>query len=127
MAENPLNARDDFYITLLKFISHRMTAGQLVSIQEVVEYVQEKHPNVSELAIRRVSFEAVTNVDIGQNLEEKDKSMELEAYFHVLEHAELQEARRTSKNAMFAAIAAMLISASLAFAAIVINLWDVSL
>ena len=122
----PVVTGDDFYITLLKYVSQRVSAGHGVSEAEVVKFVQNRHKDVSELAILRVCLDALT-AEAAARPASSEYTLGLESYFNLLEHTELQEARRSTKNAMCAAIAAMVISAGLAIGSVVINLWDIKL
>ena len=126
-----------FFITLLKYSMERVREGKNFHIMEVAEHVKDKHPEVNSETIQRTcdhAFEPISiagegypGSDLGRIEAKTPQTLTLDSYFQLLEHTELLEARRSSSNAMRAALAAVAISAGLAIGSIIINLWDISL
>ncbi len=118
--------KEDYYITLLKYARENMVVGEgEVDYPAVFEHVRSLHSQVSEQAFKRTFLQAVVTVIYqGREAHEDDIAsgtplvLSLDAYFHLLEHEELQEARRASLNALIMATLALVISAGLASASI---------
>ena len=112
----PSKIKDDFYITILKYASQRMGEGGTVHLKEVIDHVRAAHPKVNEEAIERACFGALERLegfDEGYKrliANERAHILEWDAYFQLLEYTELQEARRSSTNAMRMATVAIVIS-----------------
>ncbi|MCH7738214.1 MAG: hypothetical protein IH872_12540 [Chloroflexi bacterium] len=129
--------KDDFFITLLNYSMERIREGKNFHIAEVTEHVKDKHTEVNIETIQMTCLGAFEVISIegggypasliGRIVAKTSHTLTLDSYFQLLEHTELIEARRSSSNAMRAALAAMAISAFLAIGSIIINLWDISL
>lgn len=114
------NKKHDYYITFLKYAREKMEVGEgTVDYTDFFQHVHSIHGDVSEQAFKRTFLQAVVTT-IYQGMEARDEDIEngipmvlaLEAYFHLLEHQELQEARMASKKAITMATLAMVISAA---------------
>lgn len=120
------NKKYDYYITFLKYAREKMEVGEgTVDYNEVFQHVHSIHGDMSEPAFKRTFLQAVVTITfLGREAREEDidngtpMALTLEAYFHLLEHQELQEARMASNRAITMATLAMVISAGLAIASI---------
>lgn len=118
-------AKVAFYITLLEYIRDKNALGEGVNYNDTKAYVQNIHPEVSDMAFRRVFSDTLVTAiaDVGDARELQFNQgtpfvLTRDAYFQLLEHQELQEARQSSKRAHYTAIAAILISIS-------VGLWQI--
>ncbi len=108
-------AEDDFYITLLKFIRDGTNSGG-VGYNDAKAQIESSHPELPEEAFKRTFFKIVQELaDFGAGhdaLIQKNTPhiLTVDAYFHLLEHQELCQARQSSTRAHYTAIAAILIS-----------------
>ena len=99
-----------------------------IEYADVFEHVHRIHDDVSEQAFKRTFLQAVVTI-IFQGREARDEDIEnktpivlaLDAYFHLVEHQELQEARRASKNALTMATFALAVASVLATFSILIQ------
>ena len=120
--------KDDFYITTLKYGRSALEKAIDVHHDEVREYVKNVHPNMNDYAFTKIFWDAFEAVqELGSNYADRIKNknphvLNIEAYFHLLEHQELQEARRSSHRALCIAIFAILLSGALAGTSIWIQL-----
>lgn len=113
-----MSKQDDYYFTFLKYAREKLDVGEgTVDYSDVLKHVRQIHDEVSEPAFKRTFLQAVVPVrDLGRGPVESDIAggermvLALEAYFHLLEHEELQEARRASKKAESHAIWALVIA-----------------
>lgn len=110
-------AKVAFYITLLEYIRDKNALGESVNYNETKAYVQDIHSEVSDEAFLRVFFnnlgEALSDYGHGHSVQiERNTPFVLtkDAYFQLLEHQELQEARQSSRRAHYTAIFAIGIS-----------------
>ena len=97
---------DDYYITFLKYAREQMRVRKGgLDYAGIFEHVCNIHGEVDELAFKRTYLQAAVPVgslgratqldDIGN----VDMVLSLEAYFHLLEHEELLDARKASQAA----------------------------
>ena len=106
-AEVALVARkDDFYITALKYARQEMRETGQVDFNTALEYVGGKHSEINEDAIRDMCNHALRGLAGG------GWTLSPGAYFQLLEHEELQEARQASSRALIVAISAFLVSSA---------------
>lgn len=110
-------AKDDFYITLLKFIRDKNALGEGVSYNDAKTHIGSTHPEIIEEAFKRTFFNNLVQAlaDFGQGHDTQIAKntphiLTLDAYFHLLEHQELREARQSSSRAHYTAIFAIVIS-----------------
>ena len=111
-------AKDDFYITLLKILRDKTVLGESVSYDDVKVHIESTHPEISEETLKRIFFgnNIVQELaDFGEGIDLRIRNntphiITLDAYFHLLEHQELREARQSSKWAQWTATFAILIS-----------------
>ena len=98
--------KDDFYITTLKYGRNALAKSEGVNYNEVRDHVRSIHPKLNDEAFSRIfwsAFEALQ--DFGTSSDDRIKNntphtLNLEAYFHLLEHEELEEARTSSRRAL---------------------------
>ena len=112
------NKPDDYYITFLKYAREKIREQAPIEFSDVFNYVHTKNPEVEELPFKRTYLGAMETVShLGRAPHEDDITsgtpmvLKMEAYFHLLEHEELQDARKASRNAMYIALAAILLGA----------------
>ena len=123
----PRRKKDDYYITFLKYVHRAIGEGRTVEYPDVWPHVQGIHPTVSEEAFQR-AFLSATEPVVGEghiNLLDNLKCgnhmvLTLEAYFHLLEHEELEQARSSSTTALRVAIAAIVITGAFALASLIL-------
>ena len=131
--------KDDFYITFLNYARDQLLVGDgTVKYSAVLEHVRSVHSEVNERAFKRTFLQAVESiVHLGRTLRVDDDLdvhqlvLTLEAYFHLLEHQELQEARqasqvanRNAKNAVNVAVGAIVVSIVVAITSIAFNVFQ---
>ncbi|MCH7736125.1 MAG: hypothetical protein IH872_01870 [Chloroflexi bacterium] len=111
---------DDFYITFLKFASETVSVGDgTINYAKVFEHVHGIHDGISEPAFKRIFLQSVVTI-IFQGRETRDEDIEndtplvltTDAYFQLLEHQELQEARKASSMARNLALVAIAVAAA---------------
>jgi len=115
--------KEDFHITLLKYGRERVNGSEPVYYPDAKAYVKSKHPELSDMSFRNaftVAFVASELPEDGQR--HQAMALRLESYFQLLEYEELQEARKSSRNALRVAIGAICISGGLAIASILLSL-----
>jgi hypothetical protein len=124
---------EDFYITLLKYVSQQQRVGKTVHVAEVIAHVKSAHSDINVEGIKAVCFEALQYLPTGDppvyssgNYDERIRKetphiLTLEAYSHLLEHTELQEARKSSTDALKTAKWALVISATMAVFLIIVT------
>jgi len=110
-------SKEDFYITLIKFIRDKNASGEDVGYKDAWKHIETTHPNIGEDAFMRTFFNnlVVPLADFGLGNPNHIKNntphvLTLDAYFHYLEHQELTEARQSSRRAHWTAIFAILMS-----------------
>lgn len=114
--------KDDFYITTLKYGRDALAKSEDVTYDKVKSHVKEIHPNINDAAFLRMFFSEFDALkDSGSsNLHHIQQNtphvLNIEAYFRLLEHTELQEARASSRQALQRSTWAIVISAFLAVA-----------
>lgn len=120
-----MDKKDDYYITFLKYARERMGAGDgTVDYSDMLDHVCSIHREVNEQSFKRTFLQAVVTV-ISQRREILEEDIEkklpmvlsLDAYFHLLEHTELEQARESSTKALRVATSALRV----AFGAMVIT------
>ena len=117
--------KDDVYIAILKYAKDNLDNG--ATFTDVKKYLKqlgysfEPQP-FQDLFSRVFSDPSGHNYVMPLNVNIQKFIMGIEAYFQLLEYEELKEARQSSKNAMWIAIVAIIISAGLAFASIILGL-----
>ncbi len=97
---------DDYYITFLKYARKKMSFEGTIDYVDIFGHVHGIHPEIKESNFKRTFLQAVVTV-IFQGREARDEDisngtpmvLSLEAYFHLLEHEEMEEARQASKRA----------------------------
>ena len=105
--------KDDYYILLLKYAREQIEKGNTVHFKEVYDHVRAAYPSLNEEAIKRTFFDAMERLaDFSEGYDgmikkETPQTLTLGAYFQLLEHQALQEARRSSNRAFIAAMAAI--------------------
>ena len=121
--------KDDYYITFLKYAREQMGVGEgTVEYADIFPHVHSIHDDISEQAFKRTFLQAVVTI-IFQGREARDEDIEngtpmvltLEAYFHLLEHEELQEARMASIKALTMTTFALAVASVLATVSILIQ------
>ena len=133
-----MDKKDDYYITFLKYARERMGAGDgTVDYSDMLDHVLSIHREVKEQAFKRTFLQAVVTV-ISQRREILEEDIEkklpmvlsLDAYFHLLEHTELEQARESSTNALrvatwalWAAVGAMVITVLVAVASFIVPMF----
>ncbi len=133
-----MDKKDDYYITFLKYAREIMDAGDgTVDYSDMLDHVRSIHREVNEAAFKRTFLQAVATVtDLRREIlqEDIDKKvpmvLSLGAYFHLLEHTELEQARESSTNALrvatkafWAAIGAMVITVGVAVASFIVPMF----
>ena len=119
---------DDFYITILKYGRSALVEPEDVNYNEVRDHVKSIHPNMEDKAFSKIFWSTFHQLDdFGKSylelvINNTPHALNIEAYFHLLEHEELKEARTSSKRALWVAFGAIVISAFLAAASISIQL-----
>ncbi len=110
-------AKDDFYITLLKFIRDKTVLGEGVGYNDARAHIKSTNPEIGDEAFKRIFFNNLAEplADFGQGHDiwiqnNTPHILTSDAYFHLLEHQELQEVRQSSMRAQLTAIAAIIIS-----------------
>ena len=99
-------SKDDFYITALKYARQKTRETGQVDFNTALRHVHSNHDEINEDAVRDVCNYALRGLPSG------GWAMALEAYFQLLEHEELQEARQASSRALIVAIAAFFVSSA---------------
>ncbi len=119
---------DDFYITTLKYGRSALSKSVDVNYNEVRNHVKSIHPNIEDKAFAKIFWSAFERLqyfegDYAEMIQNNTPhALNIEAYFHLLEHEELEEARTSSKNALLVATIAIGISIITAVASIWIQL-----
>ncbi len=113
--------KDDLYIAILKYGKEHLQEG--VTSEDLIKFLEHKkyeyqYDGYMFKGIFLDVFRKPTGTVGGRNL----CFMKMEAYFQLLEYEELKEARQSSKTATWIAIVAIIISAGLAFASIILGL-----
>ena len=123
-----MTKNDDFYITTLKYGRNALPNSKGVNHNEVRDHVKRIHPNINDEVFLRMffsEFQALQDMGKGHvhHIEnDTPHVLNIEAYFRLLEHEELEEARTSSKRALFVATGAIAISIFTAAASIWIQL-----
>ena len=101
----------DLYIELLRFGKARIGSG--VTLKEAFDHLTGQGFDGPLLGSQRTLqnlfrgvFEGISSAEPG------DRALSMDAYFNLLEHDELQQARESSNRAMGVAIIAIVISAA---------------
>ena len=110
--------RDDYYITFLKYAREKLREEAPIEFSYVFKHVHSKNLEIGELPFKRTylgAMETVANQGRAPNDDDITSGtpmvLKMEAYFHLLEHEELREARLASKIAAWLALAAIIIAA----------------
>lgn len=98
---------DNAYIALIRFVDEATKQTGVVRNEACVEFMRTNFPEYGAHTIGNMIGLIVTSVQTERGTE---YMLSAEAYFHLLEHEELQEARSASKWAMFFATAALIVS-----------------
>lgn len=101
---------DDLYIELLRYGKKHLADG--VTIKEAQAHLDNLYPKsavVESLPSFTRVFDQVFRQELGGS-EPFVQYFTMEGYFHLLEHEELKQARRSSNIALGVAIAAIIIS-----------------
>ena len=96
--------KDDVYITLLKYARKETREKGQIDLDKALKYLYLEHPKVNEGAIKNFCHQALRGLPDGTF------ALQPGAYFQLLEHEELQEARQASHKALIVAILAVLVS-----------------
>lgn len=116
---------EDIYIGLLRF--GREKQDKPISFAEAQKHLECKGFDVNRERLKNLFFAAfsaqedVTKSDEDKIKENTPHALKLDAYFQLLEHDKLLEARKDSRSSRYFAISAMLLSAILAIVSIVIS------
>ena len=119
---------DDFYITTLKYGRSALSKSADVNYNEVRRHVKSIHPDIEDKVFEKIFWSAFERLEYFEGRyadlikNNTPHALNIEAYFHLLEHEELGEARTSSRNALMVAIAAISISTVTAAASIWIQL-----
>ena len=97
--------KDDVYITLFKYCRQQMSQNGLINRDEAVKHAVNKNPGVSERAIRSLCSAVLSPVP--GSTKDGERILATGAYFNLLEHEELHDARQASNWARMLAIAAL--------------------
>ena len=134
-----MDKKDDYYITFLKYARDKMVVGDgTVDYDDVFEHVHSIHGDVSEHAFKRTFLQAVVTVLFqgrAAHYDDIDSGtplvLTLEAYFQLLEHEELEQARtsstkalRVATRALWAAFGAMVITVAVALASFIVPMFE---
>jgi len=112
---------EDIYIEMLRYGKEHLADG--VTSQEMLSYLQELQPELGLVQGRdsvSYTFEQAFPF-IGGALGGR-RFLGMEGYFNLLEHDELQEARKSSRNALRVAVVAIVISGTLAAVSVYLQL-----
>jgi len=114
---------EDIYIELLRYGREHLTDG--VTLSETLSYLKKLQPE-SVLVQSEEDFARTFNDAcpyIGASMESK-RVLSMEHYFNLLEHDELREARQSSRNALWVAIGAIVISGVLSGVSVYLQVAD---
>ena len=112
---------EDIYIELLRYGKEHLADG--VTFGETRSYLQELRPEAHLVQSDRELYDTFNELFNNMSSQGSDRyGLSMEGYFHLLDHDELQEARKSSRNALRVAIGAIIISAILAAASIALQL-----
>ena len=115
--------KDDAYIALIKFVKNKTAETGLMTKEEGESFLRENYKDLNRKALERLFGDVVEPVAMAAGKEPPTLfRLPIEAYFHLLEHEELEEARTSSRHALRVAIGAILISFVTAVASITIQL-----
>jgi hypothetical protein len=115
-----MEKKDDFYIAFLTFVKERTAETGVISWGECNDFLEENFSNLNQ-GYRRLfiaNFTSAVAVPQGQGPQDLRK-LTGEAYFHLLEHTELVEARASSRQALKRSTIAICVSLLLALTSIV--------
>ena len=125
-----MSKQENYYIAFLKYACEKMTVGEgTVDYSDIFKQVSSIHPMVSEPTFKRTFLQAVVPVIYqGRAAHEDDIAngnplvLTLEAYFQLLEHEELEEARRASQRAESHAFRAIVVAVVLGLLTLVFSI-----
>ena len=104
--------KDDLYITALKYAREKSIEGGNLNIQNFQTHVQDIHPKADPNAIALIYNQAIDS-------SAKRGFIRLPAYFLLLEHEALREARQSSSRSLRVAIGALVISTLVGISSII--------
>jgi hypothetical protein len=100
------NAKDDdFYISLLRYGKQNILSP--LKSEDIHSHISSLDP---ELEIDHINLMISKMFDVKRKGGDYEYVLSLDSYFHLLEHDELYEARRSSRNATYFAAFAIIIS-----------------
>ena len=111
--------KDDPYIIFLKYARKMMREGKTPHFTEAFDYVHDVNLELKQDAFQNIFFQAMEPVadqeGVAASYADRIKNkilyvLNMESYFHLLEHEELREARLASRTAAILALFAMVIS-----------------
>lgn len=112
---------DDLYIDLPRYGRENLADG--VTREDTLAHLRKLHPEAglveSENRFTNTFFQVfqlIAGSDSGSGIQRYTLSME--GYFNLLEHEELNQARQSSQNALWVAVAAITISGLLSVASV---------
>jgi len=113
---------EDLYIEMLRYGKQHLADG--VTESELLSYLQKLQPESVLVQSSGTFFNTFDEAFpfIGELSLDGRRFLSMEGYFNLLEHDELQEARQSSRNALWVAIGAIVISAILAGVSIYVQL-----
>jgi len=117
---------EDLYIELLRYGKKHLVDG--VTMPDTLAHLRELQPE--SLLVQNpgdfinAAFSSAFNpiASTGGELDSRRYLLNMEGYFNLLEHDELQEARKSSRNALWVAIGAIVISGTLAAVSVYLQL-----
>ena len=100
---------DDPYITFLKYAREKMREGEPPHFTGAFDHVRDLHPEFKQDAFQNLFFQSIEPVADQEGVRASYRSrienkivhvINMESYFNLLEHEELQEARESSAKAL---------------------------
>jgi len=103
---------EDLYIEMLRYGREHLTHG--VKLSETLGHLRELEPESplleSQNSFHNTFFQVFTEIAGTASTGGLRHALNMEGYFNLLEHEELQQARQSSSNAMRIAIGAIIVS-----------------
>ena len=102
--------KDDAYIALIKFVKEKSAETGVLTLGDCRNFLAANFPDLHQRFRTNLIGELTAKVGQGQGEPRDLLRLTAESYFRLLEHMELEEARSSSKWALWVAIFAIAIS-----------------
>ncbi len=115
-------AKQNVYITLIEFLERKTSQGDGTVLEsDAIEFLNQEFPELSD-RVRTHFFRSIVTIHRQARHGEPAKwILNVDAYFQLLEHQELEEARSSSRKALNVAIAAIVVTFLTAVASIFVQ------